>query len=124
MFLKTKLQVMYIVNIGKKDTQKQTEPIFDIYRNNLEDVMDSNIDNTVHTKNNFLFPSKPNVSAFLTKKATLLLFRLFSNNTRVTSSKNNNLSIFLLANSSLKLPSSIMLNDSSNLLLKSNNYRL
>ena len=49
---------MRALNMREGDTQRQTEPVFDPYRDSLEDVMDSNIDDGVPGRNNSLQPSK------------------------------------------------------------------
>lgn len=100
------------------------ELIFDLYKDSLKDVIDSNIDDRIPDKNNSLQLLKPRISAFWPKKAILLLFKHFSNNTRAINSKDNNSSIFLLNNLSSKLLPSIIFHNSLNLLLKSNNCRL
>lgn len=45
---------MHILNKIEKNTQEQIKPIFDPYRNNLKNLIDSNIDNKIFSKNNFL----------------------------------------------------------------------
>lgn len=98
--------------------------MFNFYKNNLENGIDSNIDDKIPSKNNFLQPSKLNASIFQQTKAFLLLSQLFGNSTRTTNNKRNNLNIFLLGNLSLKLPSSILPNDLLNLLLNFNDRKL
>lgn len=115
---------MHILNIQERDTQEQTEPLFDYYRDSLKDVIDNNIDNVVSSRNNLLQLSKPSIPALQLKRAIPLLFGFFSNDTRATSSKANNSSKFSLNNSLPKLPPSIVLNNLSNLLSKSDNCRL
>lgn len=115
---------MHALNIRNRDTQGQTEPMFDPYRDSLEDVMDNNIDDEVASRNNFLQTSKPSMLVLWPERAISLLFELLDNSTKATSSKGNNSSIFLLRNSSSKLLSSIVPNDLLNSLLKSDDYRL
>ena len=62
-FSKLKLQVIRALNMRKGDTQGQIEPVFDPYRDSLEDVMDSNVDKGVPGRNNPLRPSKPSAPA-------------------------------------------------------------
>lgn len=45
---------MNILNIRKKDIQGQTELTFDFYSDNLNNVMDSNIDDRISGRNNLL----------------------------------------------------------------------
>ena len=123
-FSKLKRQVIRALNMREGDTQGQTEPMFDPYRDSLKDVMDSNINDGVPGRNNSLQPSKSNAPALQLERAVPRLSRLFGNDTRATSSKGNNSSIFSLGNSSPKLPPSIVPNDLSNPLLNSNNCRL
>ncbi len=49
---KLKRQVMRALNIKAGDTQGQTEPVHDLYQDSLDDVLDSNIDDTVASKIN------------------------------------------------------------------------
>lgn len=98
--------------------------MFDLYRDSLEDVIDSNIDDEIPDRNNSLQLSKLNAPAFWLEKAILLLSRLLGNGTGATNSKGNNSSIISLGNLSPKLPSSIVPNNLSNSLLKSNNCKL
>lgn len=42
----------------KRDIQRQTELVFNLYRDSLEDVIDSNIDDELPSRNNHLWPSK------------------------------------------------------------------
>ena len=122
--LKLKRQVMHALNMREGDTQGQTEPVFDPYRDSLEDVIDSDVDDGVPGKNNPLQPSKPSAPALQPERAIPLLSRLLGNGTRATSSKDNNSSTFLLGNSSPKLSPSIVPNDASNPLLNSDDCRL
>lgn len=62
-FFKTQRQIMHALNI-KKNTQKQTKTIFDHCKNSLENIIDSNIDNSVSGKNNTLQASKPSTQVF------------------------------------------------------------
>lgn len=115
---------MHALNMRKSDTQRQTKPVFDFYKVSLENVMDSNINNRVPSRNNSLQLSKLSVSALWLERAIPLLFWLLGDSTRVISSKNNNSSIFPSSNLSPKLPSNIVPNDSLNPLLKSDYYKL
>lgn len=45
---------MRALNMREGDTQRQTELVFDLYKDNLEDIMDSNIDDGVSGRNNSL----------------------------------------------------------------------
>lgn len=87
------------------------ELVFIFNRDTLEDVKNSNINDNLPGKNNLLWLSKSSALVFQLKKAISLLFRLLSNNIRTTSSKANNLSIFLLDNLSPKLLPNIMLHN-------------
>lgn len=98
--------------------------MFDLYKDSLEDIMDSNIDNRIFGKNNFLQLLKLSILAFQSKKTILLLFLLYSNDTRSINRKDNNTSIFLLSNLSTKILPSFIFNYLLNLLLKSNNCKL
>ena len=121
---KLKRQVMRALNMREKDTQGQTEPVFDPYKDSLEDVMDSNVDDGVPSRNNPLRPSKPSAPALQPGRAVSLLSWLLGDGTRAISSKGNNSSTFSLGNSSPKLLPNIMLNDPSNPLLNSDDCRL
>lgn len=48
--------------------------MFDSYKNSLKDVIDSNINDEIPSKNNSLKPSKSSVLAFWSKKAILSPF--------------------------------------------------
>lgn len=100
------------------------ESVFDLYKDSLEDVINSNINDRVLSRNNFLCLSKLSIPAFWLEKVVLLLFKLFGNNTRAISSKNNNSNIFSLGNLLSKLSLIIVPNDLSNLLLKSDDCKL
>lgn len=117
-------QVMCTLNMRERDTQEQTGPVFDFYRNSLKNVMDSNIDNEVSGRNNLLRLSKPSASALRPKRAIPILSWLLGDSTRATSSCCNNSSTFPLGNPSPKLPLSIVPNELSNLLLNSDNRKL
>lgn len=121
---KFKRQVIRIWNIRRKDMQEQIKPMFDSYGDNIEDVIDSNIDNDVSGRNNLLRLSKPSAIALQLRRDVLLLFWPFGNGTKATNSKNNNSNILSLCNLSPKLSSSIVSNDLSNLLLKYKDCRL
>lgn len=97
-FLKLKQQVIRTLNMREKNTQGQIELVFDSYSDNLEDVMDSNIDDKTLGKNNSLKLSKSSAPAFRPERAVPLLFGLFSNNIKATNSKDNNSSRFSLSN--------------------------
>lgn len=45
---------MCTLNMRKKDIQGQIRPIFDFYRDSLEDIINSNINDGKLGKNNFL----------------------------------------------------------------------
>lgn len=79
----------------ERDTKGQTEPVFDLYKDNLEDVIDSYINDGVLDRNNSLQLSKPSASALWLEKLISLLSQLLSNGIRIISSKNNNSSILL-----------------------------
>ena len=106
------------------DSQEQTEPVFDPYRDSLKNVMDSNVDDGVPGRNNPLQPSKPSAPALQPERAVPLLSQLLGNSTRATTSKGNNSSTFPSGNSLHKLPPSILSNDPSNPLLNSDDRRL
>lgn len=44
---------MHTLKMREKNTQEQTKPIFDLFKDSLEDVIDSNIDNRISSRNNF-----------------------------------------------------------------------
>ena len=115
---------MRALNMREWNTQRQTEPVFDLYRDSLEDVINSNIDDGVPGRNNPLPPSKSSAPALWSERAVPLLSWLLGNDTRAISSKGNNSSIFPSGNSSPKLMPSIVPNDPSNLLLNSDDRRL
>ena len=54
---------MRALNMREGDNQGQINPVFDPYRNSLENVMDSDIDNGVPGRNNPLRPSKSSAPA-------------------------------------------------------------
>ncbi len=72
-FSKLERQVMRALNMKEGDTQRQTKPVFDLYRDSLEDVMDSDIDDEVPGRNNPLRPSKRSASALQPERAVALL---------------------------------------------------
>ena len=121
-FSKFKRQVICALNMKEKDTQRQTEPVFDLYRDSLEDVMDSNIDDRLLGENNYLRLSKPSTLILWPEKAVLLLSGLLGTGSRATSSKKNNLRLFLTDNSSSRLLPSIVPQNPLSLLLKPNNH--
>lgn len=45
---------MRALNIKEENTQGQTKLVFDLYRNNLNEVIDNNIDDGVYGRNNLL----------------------------------------------------------------------
>lgn len=45
---------MRALNIREEDTQGQTKPISDLFRDNLKDVINSNINDQVLSRNNLL----------------------------------------------------------------------
>ena len=63
---------MHTLNIRKKDTSGQIELVFNLYRNILKDVMDSNINNKVFGRNNLLQLSKPSAPTLRLERAVLL----------------------------------------------------
>ena len=115
---------MRTLNLREGDTQGQTKPVFDPYRDSLEDVINSDVDDGVPGRNNPLQPSKPSTPALQPERAVPLLSWLLSDGTRTTSSKGNNSSTFPLGNLLPKLPPSIVLNDPLNSLLNSDDRRL
>ena len=121
---KLKRQVMRALNMREGDTQGQTEPVFDLERNSLKDVIDSDVDDGVSGRSNPLRLLKPSAPALRLERVIPFLSRLLGNGTRATSSKGNNSSTFPLGNSLPKLPPSIVPNDPSNPLLNSDNCRL
>lgn len=42
---------MHTLNIGEREIQKQMEPVHDLYKDSLDNVLDSNIDNIVASIN-------------------------------------------------------------------------
>ena len=101
------------------------EPVFDLYRDSLEDIIDSNIDDGLPNRNNHLWPSKPSTPALQPRKAVLLLSRFFGNGSKATSSKrNNSRSLPVGMNLSPRLPSSIVPKDPFSPFLKSDDHRL
>lgn len=52
------------MNIREKNIQEQIKPIFDFYKNSLVNIIDSNIDNRIPSKNNLLKLSKPSILVF------------------------------------------------------------
>lgn len=89
--------------MNKENNQKQTKLVFDFYKDNLEDVIDSNIDDRLFSRNNYLQLLKPSTSVFPLEKAVLLLSEFPSNNSRVINSKQNNSKLLLTNNLSLRL---------------------
>lgn len=55
---------MRTLNIRERDTQGQIQPVFDPYRNSLDNVIDNNIDDEILDRNNLPRPTKPNTSVF------------------------------------------------------------
>lgn len=108
----------------ERDIQRQTELVFNLYRDSLEDVMDSDIDDELLGKNNNLRPSKPSTPAVWPGKAVPLLSGLLGNSSRATTSKKNTSKPLPTSNSSPRLPSSIVSQDPLSLLSKSNDCRL
>lgn len=54
---------MHILNMKKKDIQEQTEPVFDLYRDNVKNVIDTDIDDGLPNRNNYLQLLKPSTPA-------------------------------------------------------------
>lgn len=54
---------MHILNMKEKDIQKQTEPVFDLYRDNVKDVIDTDINDALPSRNNYLQLLKPSTPA-------------------------------------------------------------
>ena len=98
--------------------------MFDLYRNSLKDVIDSNIDDRLPGRNNYLRPSKPSAPALWLGKAVLLLFEHLGNSRRTTSSKRNNSRLLPIGNLSSRLAPNSVPQDLLNPLLKSNDRRL
>ena len=98
--------------------------MFDLDKDNLEDVIDSNIDNRLPGRNNHLCSSKLSISALQPGKAVLLLSGLLGNSNKATSSKENNSRPLSSGNSSRRLLPSIVLQDLLSPLLKSDDRRL
>lgn len=121
---KFKWQVMRALNMKEEDTQEQTQPVFDLYSNSLKDVIDTNIDDGLSVKNNYLRLLKPSAQALQPGKAVLLLSGLLGNGSWAISSKRNNSKPLPRGNSSPRLPLSIVPQDLLNPLFKSNNRRL
>lgn len=48
------IDVICALNMKEKDTQGQIESVFNLYKNNLKDIIDSNINNGLFNKNNYL----------------------------------------------------------------------
>lgn len=82
--------------------------VFNPYKNNLEFIINSNIDDRLSNKDNYSQPSKLNAPAFWLGKAVLLLYELFGNSNRATSSNKNNSKLLPISNLSLGLPPGIM----------------
>ena len=94
------------------------------YRNSLENVIDSDINDELTDKYNHPWMSKLSAPALWSRKAVLVLFELLGNNSKTTSSKMNKLRPLAINNLSPKLPPSIILQDLLSPLLKSNDCRL
>lgn len=82
----------------QKDTQEQTKPVFNLYKDSLEDVIDNNIYDRVSGQNNLLWLSKSSELALELERTIPLLFRLFDNGTRAINGQSNDSSILLLGN--------------------------
>lgn len=52
---------MHALNIKEKNTQRQTKPVFNLYKDSLEDIIDSNVNNRVLVRKIFLQLSKLDV---------------------------------------------------------------
>lgn len=48
----------------KRDIERQLKIVFDLYKDSLEDIIDSNIDDGMLSRNNHQELSKSNVSVF------------------------------------------------------------
>ena len=123
-FSKLKRPILCALNMKEKNTQGQIGPLFDLYRDSQEDVMDSNIDDWLTGRNNLLQPSKLSTPALWPERAVLLLSELLGNNNRATSSKKNNSRSLPTGNLSHRLPPSILPLDLLSTLFKSNDCRL
>ena len=55
---------MHTLNMREGDMQGQIEPLFDLYRDRLEDVIDNDVDDGVHGRNNPLQLLKPSAPVF------------------------------------------------------------
>lgn len=53
-FSKLKYQVLRVVNMRKRDFQRQKKLVFNLYRDKLKDIMNNNIDDGVPNRNNLL----------------------------------------------------------------------
>lgn len=83
--------------------------MFDPYRDSLEDVIVSNIDDGLPSRNNYLWSSKPSALALQSGKTVLLLFELFCNGSKAICSKGINLKQLPTGNSALRLLLNIVL---------------
>lgn len=98
--------------------------MFNSYRDSLEDVMDSNINDRVPSRNNPLWLLKLSALALQLERVVPLISRLLSNSTKATKNKDKNSNTLSLGNLSLNLPPTIISYDLSNFLLNSNDCKL
>ncbi len=120
---KLKRQVMRALNIKAEDTQGQTEPVHDLYKDSLDNVLDSDINDTVastiHT-NACLLKQTTSAIQLETPLDVLLPSGLFS---ETASGADKNFSLSAKKSSSSTLPPSTISKEPSNLLLRpSSNY--
>lgn len=109
---------MQILNIKVENTSERMEPIYDSYKDNLNNVLDSNIDDMVASIiNTNSCPLRQITLATQSKMFfdILFLLRLFS---KIASNKDKNSSLSTKKSSLLTLLLSIVLKKLSNLLLR------
>lgn len=65
--------------------------MINLYRDKIKDVLDSNFDYKLPSRNNYLQLSKPSIPPLQMEKVVPLLFKLFGNDSKTLSKKRNNL---------------------------------
>ena len=105
---KLRQQIMWALSIKVEDTLRQIIPVYDLYKDSLDDILDSNIDDIVANKIDTNSCSLKQITSATQSKTLLnvqLPLGLFS---EVVSNRNNNSSPSAKRSSSLTLPPSIV----------------
>lgn len=100
-----KRQVISALNIKIKNTQIQTKPVYDFYKNSLDNVMNNNIDEIIDNTNLYLVKL---IILTILPKTICNIFLLLGLFIKKTSSTGKNFSFFAQKNMLSKLLLSIM----------------